>query len=155
MNTPEEIIGGAFTYLRIMFAGIPIIMAYNVLASILRALGDSKTPLYAMVIASILNIGLDLLFVMVFHWGIAGAVVATVIAQLFAALYCLRAVLHVKVIHLKKRVFPAQSGNSKAPFGARYAGRRTECYHRRGRHGGAVGRQPLRHAVRGGLYGNE
>ena len=44
MNTPEEIIGGAFTYLRIMFAGIPIIMAYNVLASILRALGDSKTP---------------------------------------------------------------------------------------------------------------
>lgn len=58
MNTPEEIIGGAFTYLRIMFAGIPIIMAYNVLASILRALGDSKTPLYAMVIASILNIGL-------------------------------------------------------------------------------------------------
>ncbi len=83
MNTPEEIIGGAFTYLRIMFAGIPIIMAYNVLASILRALGDSKTPLYAMVIASILNVGLDLLlFVMVFHWGIAGAVVATVIAQL-------------------------------------------------------------------------
>ena len=105
MNTPEEIIGGAFTYLRIMFAGIPIIMAYNVLASILRALGDSKTPLYAMVIASILNIGLDLLFVMVFHWGIAGAVVATVIAQLFAALYCLRAVLHVKVIHLKKEYF--------------------------------------------------
>jgi len=88
-----------------MFAGIPIIMAYNVLASILRALGDSKTPLYAMVIASILNIGLDLLFVMVFHWGIAGAVVATVIAQLFAALYCLRAVLHVKVIHLKKEYF--------------------------------------------------
>ena len=105
MNTPEEIIGGAFTYLRIMFAGIPIIMAYNVLASILRALGDSKTPLYAMVIASILNIGLDLLFVMVFHWGIAGAVIATVIAQLFAALYCLRAVLHVKVIHLKKEYF--------------------------------------------------
>ena len=105
MNTPEEIIGGAFTYLRIMFAGIPIIMAYNVLASILRALGDSKTPLYAMVIASILNVGLDLLFVLVVHWGIAGAVVATVIAQLFAALYCLRAVLHVKVIHLKKEYF--------------------------------------------------
>ena len=104
-STPVEIIGGAFTYLRIMFAGIPIIMAYNVLASILRALGDSKTPLYAMVIASILNIGLDLLFVMVFHWGIAGAVIATVIAQLFAALYCLRAVLHVKVIHLKKEYF--------------------------------------------------
>ena len=117
MNTPEEIIGGAFTYLRIMFAGIPIIMAYNVLASILRALGDSKTPLYAMVIASILNIGLDLLFVMVFHWGIAGAVVATVIAQLFAALYCLRAVLHVKVIHLKKEYFRLNPERAKRLLG--------------------------------------
>lgn len=155
MNTPEEIIGGAFTYLRIMFAGIPIIMAYNVLASILRALGDSKTPLYAMVIASILNIGLDLLFVMVFHWGIAGAVVATVIAQLFGSALLFARCAAREGHPPEKRVFPAQSGNSKAPFGARYAGRRTECYHRRGRHGGAVGRQPLRHAVRGGLYGNE
>lgn len=103
MNTPEEVIGGAFTYLRIMFAGIPIIMAYNVLASILRALGDSRTPLYAMLIASVLNIALDLLFVMVFHWGIAGAVIATVIAQLFAALYCLRAVLRIRIIRLKRR----------------------------------------------------
>ena len=105
MNTPEEVIGGAFTYLRIMFAGIPIIMAYNVLASILRALGDSRTPLYAMLIASVLNIALDLLFVMVFHWGIAGAVIATVIAQLFAALYCLRAVLRIRIIRLKKAYF--------------------------------------------------
>ena len=105
MNTPEEVIGGAFTYLRIMFAGIPIIMAYNVLASILRALGDSRTPLYAMLIASVINIVLDLVFVMVFHWGIAGAVVATVIAQLFAGLYCLRAVLRVHIIKLKKEYF--------------------------------------------------
>ena len=82
-----------------------LIVAFNLLSGFIRALGDSKTPLYAMVIASILNIGLDLLFVMVFHWGIAGAVIATVIAQLFAALYCLRAVLHVKVIHLKKEYF--------------------------------------------------
>lgn len=105
MNTPEEVIGGAFTYLRIMFAGIPIIMAYNVLASILRALGDSRTPLYAMLIASVINIVLDLVFVMVFHWGIAGAVVATVIAQLFAGLYCLRAVLRVHIIKPKKEYF--------------------------------------------------
>ena len=105
MNTPEEVIGGAFTYLRIMFAGIPIIMAYNVLAGILRALGDSRTPLYAMLIASVINIVLDLVFVMVFHWGIAGAVVATVIAQLFAGLYCLRAVLRVHIIKLKKEYF--------------------------------------------------
>ena len=89
MNTPEEVIGGAFTYLRIMFAGIPIIMAYNVLASILRALGDSRTPLYAMLIASVINIVLDLLFVMVFHWGIAGAAIATVIAQALSAVLVL------------------------------------------------------------------
>jgi len=105
MNTPEEVMRGALTYLRIMFAGIPIIMAYNVLASILRALGDSKTPLYAMVIASILNVALDLLFILVFHWGIAGAVIATVMAQLFAALYCLRAVLRVRIIKLEKSYF--------------------------------------------------
>ena len=102
MNTPLEVMGGALIYLRIMFAGIPIIMAYNVLASILRALGDSKTPLYAMVAASVLNIVLDLLFVMAFHWGIAGAVVATVLAQLFAAVYCLRAVMKIRIIKLKK-----------------------------------------------------
>ena len=102
MNTPQEVMGGALIYLRIMFAGIPIIMAYNVLASILRALGDSKTPLYAMVAASVLNIVLDLLFVMAFHWGIAGAVVATVLAQLFAAIYCLRAVMKIRIIKLKK-----------------------------------------------------
>lgn len=102
MNTPQEVLGGALIYLRIMFAGIPIIMAYNVLASILRALGDSKTPLYAMVAASVLNIVLDLLFVMAFHWGIAGAVVATVLAQLFAAVYCLRAVMKIRIIKLKK-----------------------------------------------------
>lgn len=105
MNTPEEVMQGALIYLRIMFAGIPVIMAYNVLASILRALGDSKTPLYAMVFASILNIALDLLFVMVFRWGIAGAVVATLIAQLFASLYCLKAVLRIHIIHLKKEYF--------------------------------------------------
>ena len=105
MNTPEEVMRGALTYLRIMFAGIPIIMAYNVLASILRALGDSKTPLYAMIIASVLNVALDLLFILVFHWGIAGAVIATVMAQLFAALYCLRAVLRVRIIQLEKSYF--------------------------------------------------
>ena len=105
MNTPKEVMEGALIYLRIMFAGIPIIMAYNVVASILRALGDSKTPLYAMVIASVLNIGLDLLFIMVFHWGIAGAVIATVLAQLFAAVYCLRAVMKIKMIKLEKSYF--------------------------------------------------
>lgn len=117
MNTPQEVMDQAMLYLRIMFAGIPIIMAYNVLASILRALGDSKTPLYAMIIASILNIVLDLIFVMVFHWGIAGAVIATVIAQLFAALYCLRAVMHVHIIHLEKSYFRLEGYMAKRLLG--------------------------------------
>ena len=81
LNTPADIMDGALLYLRIVFGGIPVIMAYNLLASILRALGDSKTPLYAMIVAALINVVLDLLFVMGFHWGIAGAAAATVMAQ--------------------------------------------------------------------------
>ena len=72
-----------------MFFGVPIVMAYNLFACILRALGDGKTPLHAMIVASFVNIALDLLFVLVFHWGIAGAAVATLIAQLVSSLFCL------------------------------------------------------------------
>lgn len=89
LNTPESIIDGALLYLRIIYGGILIIMAYNMSSCILRALGDSKTPMYAIAIATVVNITLDLLFVMVFHWGIAGAAIATVISQLFSFLYCL------------------------------------------------------------------
>ena len=105
LGTPENIMEDTALYLAIYIWGLLFLFIYNISSGVFTSLGDSKTPLYAMVIASILNIGLDLLFVMVFHWGIAGAVIATVIAQLFAALYCLRAVLHVKVIHLKKEYF--------------------------------------------------
>ncbi len=73
MHTPENIYAGAEIYLRIMFGGIPVILAYNLSAAMLRALGDGKTPLYAMILAACINVVLDLLFVMVFHWGIPGA----------------------------------------------------------------------------------
>ena len=89
LQTPGDIIGNATLYLRIMFAGIPIVMLYNLLACILRALGDGRTPLNAMIVASLTNIALDILFVMVFHFGIAGAAVATLIAQLVSALFCI------------------------------------------------------------------
>lgn len=89
LQTPEAILGNTLLYLRIMFSGIPIVMAYNLLACILRSLGDGQTPLYAMIAASLLNILLDLLFVLTFHWGIAGAAVATLLAQLASSLYCL------------------------------------------------------------------
>lgn len=102
LNTPADIMDGALLYLRIVFGGIPVIMAYNLLASILRALGGSKTPLYAMIVAALINVVLDLLFVMGFHWGIAGAAAATVIAQFFSSVYCFRNVRRITIIRLEK-----------------------------------------------------
>ena len=71
---PGRRVGRALLYLRIVYGGIPAIMAYNFLAAILPGPGDSKTPLYAIVVAALMNdVVLDLLFVVGFHWGIAGA----------------------------------------------------------------------------------
>lgn len=102
LNTPEGILDTSLLYLRIVFAGIPVITAYNLLAAILRALGDSKTPLYAMIVAALINVGLDLLFVMGFHWGVAGAAAATVIAQVFSGVYCFVNVRKISVIRMEK-----------------------------------------------------
>jgi len=79
LKTPPEILENALLYLRIMYIGVPIVMAYNLLACILRSLGDGKTPLHAMVVAAVTNIVLDLIFVLIFRWGIAGAAAATLI----------------------------------------------------------------------------
>lgn len=89
LQTPDNIFDGAAAYLLTMFAGIPIVMSYNMASSILRAFGDGKTPLIAIIVAAVTNVALDLLFVLVFHWGIVGAAVATVTAQLLAFIYCL------------------------------------------------------------------
>ena len=89
LHTPEDIFPQALLYLRIIMCGVPIYAAYNVMAAMLRAVGDSKTPLFAMLIASLVNIALDGLFVIAFRWGVAGAAAATLIAQGSAALYCL------------------------------------------------------------------
>lgn len=88
LKTPGDIYDGAVSYLRIMFGGLLAVMAYNMASAILRAFGDGKTPLIAMAIAAVTNIALDLLFVMVFRFGIAGAAAATVIAQAVAFVYC-------------------------------------------------------------------
>lgn len=100
LQTPDDIMGSALLYLRIMFLGLPIVMAYNLFASILRSLGDGQTPLRAMVVASITNIVLDLLFVLVFHWGIAGAAVATLIAQLVSGLFCLTHIRRLEILQM-------------------------------------------------------
>lgn len=101
LQTPDAIKGNTVLYLRIMFGGVPIVMAYNLFAGMIRSLGDSKTPLYAMIVASCINISLDLLFVLVFHWGIAGAAVATLIAQVFAAGYCLWHLRKIPILNMQ------------------------------------------------------
>ena len=109
LHTPTEIMGNALLYLRIMFAGVPIVMSYNMLASILRALGDGKTPLRAMIVASLTNIGLDLLFVLGFHWGIAGAAIATLIAQLVSSIFCFINIRKISVLSCKREDFRLQA----------------------------------------------
>lgn len=100
LNTPEHIIGDSLSYLRVSFAGLIVVMAYNMLASVLRALGDSKTPLIAMVIAALINIVLDIFFVMGLHMGVASAAAATVIAQVFSAFYCFLAIRRLTILKL-------------------------------------------------------
>lgn len=98
LHTPDDIMGDSLLYLRIIFLGMPIIMAYNLSASILRSLGDSKTPLHAMIVASITNIVLDLIFVLVFRWGIAGAAIATLLAQLLSSVYCFYFIARIEIL---------------------------------------------------------
>ena len=105
LDTPENIIEGAATYLTISFSCIIAIMAYNFCAAILRALGDSRTPLFAMITAAFVNIVLDLLFVMVFHWGIAGAAAATGIAQFISFLFCFRVLRQLPQLRLCREDF--------------------------------------------------
>lgn len=88
LNTPAEIMTDAVTYVRIILAGIVFTALYNMCANILRAVGDSKTPLYCLMVAVVVNIVLDLWFVCGFSWGIAGAAYATVISQALAGFLC-------------------------------------------------------------------
>ena len=112
LQTPDNVIDLTMLYLRLIFAGVPIIAAYNIFAAILRALGNSKSPLIAMTVAAVINVGLDLLFVAVFGWGVAGAAVATVIAQGFSALYCLLVLRKIRDIRLEKEDFYRQPSMS-------------------------------------------
>lgn len=89
LSTPDSIIGDSIIYMRTTCAGIIAIAAYNGVASILRALGDSRTPLYFLILASLVNVGLDLLFVLQFNWGVFGVAFATIIAQAVSAVTCM------------------------------------------------------------------
>lgn len=93
ISTPEELLPLAKTYLQINFLGITFLLGYNFIGTVLRALGDSKTPLYFITLAIILNVVLDPLFIAGFNWGMAGAAYATIVAQgtafVYAVIYCI------------------------------------------------------------------
>ena len=85
MGTPADIIDDAYAYLVVIFAGIPATFLYNMLAGIQRAIGDSRMPLYVLIVCCLANVVLDLLFVVVFHWGVFGVAFATILSQLISA----------------------------------------------------------------------
>ena len=95
MKTPENIFAESYAYFWVICLGIPFTFLYNTVSGIIRALGDSRTPFYFLVISTILNIVLDLAFILVFHMGVAGAAWATIIAQAMSGLLCL--------IYMKKK----------------------------------------------------
>lgn len=88
LSTPDEIYQDAYRYLLVLFLGIPFTLLYNLTSSILRSVGDSKTPFVFLAISTVLNIILDLLCIMVLHWGCAGAAIATITAQAVSGILC-------------------------------------------------------------------
>lgn len=106
MNTPSNIMKNASTYIIILYAGNIAIIFYNMMAAILRALGDSKTPLYFLIVSSVLNIILDLVLIINFKMGVAGAAYATVISQGVSAILCvIYTYKRYKILRLKKDDF--------------------------------------------------
>lgn len=89
MNTPADIIDGAYAYIFVIFLGIPATYLYNMVSGIIRSLGDSRTPLIFLIMSSVLNVGLDLFFIIVLRMGVAGAAWATVVAQAVSGICCL------------------------------------------------------------------
>ena len=105
LHTPADILPGATAYLMTMVGGTLAVMGYNMAAAILRALGDGRTPLNAMIIAALLNIALDCLFVFVLDWGIVGAAAASVLAQLVSFLYCSASILKIDMVKLDREAW--------------------------------------------------
>lgn len=122
LNTPEEIFQDAYVYIIIIVACLVVTVFYNMLASILRALGNSRTPLLFLVISSLLNVVLDFLFIVGFSLGIAGAAYATVLAQLVSGVLCL---IYIKwkcpILKLRKEDFCLSKDMVKELFSSGFA----------------------------------
>ena len=113
LETPADIFAGSESYLRIMLGGVAVSLMYNFEAALLRALGDSRTPLMAMITAALTNVALDLLFVLVFKWGIAGAASATIIAQGVSVVYCFSAIRRIDMIRINRQDIGIHAAMSK------------------------------------------
>lgn len=98
MSTPEEAVAGTRQYLMICFAGIPFITAYNIISSVFRGMGDSKSPMYFIIVACICNIALDYVFIGAFSMGAAGAALGTTLSQVISVIIALTVILHKKMI---------------------------------------------------------
>ena len=118
LNTPSDIFQDAYSYIMVICAGIFAQVLYNLLASILRALGNSKIPLYFLILAAGLNVVLDLLFIIVFHMGVAGAAWATITAQGVSGVLCLIYIVKkVPVLKMKKDDWKMNGHLVKIQFG--------------------------------------
>lgn len=106
MNSPEEVFGDVKGYMAVIYGGLGVTALYNALAAFLRALGDSKSPLYFLIISAVINVILDIVFIVVFGMGVEGCGYATVIAQGISAACCLIYIVkRFPILHLKKEDF--------------------------------------------------
>ena len=128
MNTPEDCFQQAYDYIVVIFAGIPFTFLYNLLSGWLRSLGDSKTPLFFLVLSSVLNVILDLFFILVMKLGVFGASLATVLSQAISGLLCLLFIaVKVPILHISRDEWRMQSGRMKelcaygVPMGLQYS----------------------------------
>lgn len=102
MNTPEDIMEYAYGYIFVIFLGIPVVFLYNALFSIIRSLGDSRTPVLYLVFCSVLNVALDMTFIVLFKMGAEGAAWATVISQGVSSLLCINYIRHSPILVLTR-----------------------------------------------------
>ena len=128
MGTPEETFDYAYQYIWVIFLGIPATMLYNILSGIIRSLGDSKTPLVLLILSSLLNVALDVLFIVIFHMGDAGAGWATLLSQLISGVLCLGyMVKQFPLLHLSREdlrlrwVYARHLLNMGLPMGLQYS----------------------------------
>ncbi len=128
MDTPEETFSFAYDYIWVIFLGIPATMLYNLLSGVIRSLGDSKTPLAFLILSSLLNVALDVLFIVLFRMGVAGAGWATLLSQLISGLMCLGFIIkRFPLLHLGREdlqfrwVYARHLLNMGLPMGLQYS----------------------------------